>query len=53
VRRLVELKQVRNDHDPDVLARWLLHAAHAPADLDDVAVAQLLVDSLAAKPPSR
>jgi AcrR family transcriptional regulator len=53
VRRLVELKQVRNDHDPEVLARWLLHAAHAPADLDDVAVAQLLVDSLAAKPPSR
>jgi AcrR family transcriptional regulator len=53
VRRLVELKQIRNDHDPEVLARWLLHAAHAPADLDDLAVAQLLVDSLAAKPNSR
>lgn len=53
VRRLVELKQVRNDHDPEVLARWLLHAIHAPADLDDLAVAQLLVDSLAAKPDRR
>lgn len=51
--RLVELKQVRADHDPELLARWLLHAAHAPADLDDIAVGELLVDSLAVKPNSQ
>lgn len=39
--------QVRHDQDPELLARWLLHAAHAPSDLDDHAVAQLLADSLA------
>ncbi|MCA1672854.1 MAG: TetR/AcrR family transcriptional regulator [Actinobacteria bacterium] len=53
LRRLVQLKQVRADHDPELLARWLLHAVHAPAELDDVAVVQLLVDSLAAKPAAR
>ncbi len=47
VNRLVHQGAVRDDQDPEALARWLLHAAHAPADLDDQAVAQLVVDSLA------
>lgn len=51
--RLARRKEVRGDHHPAVLARWLLHAVHAPADLDDQAVAQLLVDSLAPQPPAR
>jgi hypothetical protein len=48
--RLGRRKEVRTDHDPEVLARWLLHAVHAPGALDDQAVSQLLVDSLAPRP---
>ena len=51
--RLARRKEVRGDHDPAVLARWLLHAVHAPGDLDDQAVGQLLVDSLAPTPAPR
>ncbi|MDQ3351430.1 MAG: TetR/AcrR family transcriptional regulator [Actinomycetota bacterium] len=51
--RLARRKEVRRDHDPEVLARWLLHAVHAPGGLDDQAVSQLLVDSLAPKPDRR
>lgn len=51
--RLVERKEVRDDQDPELLSRWLLHAAHAPGDLDDQAVAQLVTDSLAPKPTRR
>ena len=51
--RLARRNQVRGDHDPAVLARWLLHAVHAPGDLDDHAVAQLLLDSLAPEPARR
>lgn len=47
LRRLVDRGEVRDDLDPDLLARWLLHAAHAPLDLDDTAAARLLADSLA------
>lgn len=50
---LARRKEVRRDHDPEVLARWLLHAVHAPGGLDDQAVSQLLVDSLAPKPDRR
>lgn len=50
--RLVHEEAVRDDEDPEVLARWLLHAVHAPADLDDHAVAQLVSDSLAPRPES-
>ena len=48
--RLVDRQEVRDDQDPELLAKWLLHAAHAPGDLDDRAVSQLVVDSLAPKP---
>lgn len=47
--RLVHRKEVRDDQDPELLAQWLLHAAHAPADLDDQAISQLVADSLAPK----
>lgn len=45
--RLAEQRKVRDDHNPQLLARWLFHAVHAPGDLDDQAVSQLVVDSLA------
>ncbi len=45
--RLADRQQVRDDHDPELLALWLLHAAHAPTDLDDQAISQLVADSLA------
>lgn len=45
--RLRRRKEIRTDHDPELLARWLLHAVHVPADLDDAAVADLLRSSLA------
>ncbi|MEO7397819.1 MAG: helix-turn-helix domain-containing protein [Ilumatobacteraceae bacterium] len=48
--RLARRNEVRGDRDPELLARWLLHAVHAPADLDDVAIAKLVVDSLAPQP---
>jgi AcrR family transcriptional regulator len=51
--RLSGRGEVRDDHDPELLARWFLHAAHAPGDLDDDAVAQLLVDSLAPRAGGR
>ncbi|MDQ3569188.1 MAG: TetR/AcrR family transcriptional regulator [Actinomycetota bacterium] len=51
--RLARRKEVRGDHDPAVLARWLLHAVHAPGDLDHEAVSQLVVDSLAPQPARR
>ena len=51
--RLARRKEVRADHDPKVLARWLLHAVHAPADLDDHTIATLLADSLAPRPGQR
>ena len=51
--RLARRKKVRGDHDPGVLARWLLHAVHAPGTLDDQAVVQLLLDSLAPRPAPR
>ncbi len=51
--RLARRKEVRRDHDPEVLARWLLHAVHAPAGLDDQAVSQLVIDSLAPGPNQR
>jgi len=44
---LAQRKEIRSDRDPELLARWLLHAVHAPADLDDVAISELVVDSLA------
>jgi AcrR family transcriptional regulator len=47
LRKLATSNQVRVDIDPTVLARWLFHAVHAPPDLDDRAVSQLLIDSLA------
>jgi len=50
---LARRKDVRADHDPELLARWLLHVVHAPANLDDHAVAELLADSLAPKPGRR
>jgi len=53
LKRLARRNEVRGDHDPEVLARWLLHAVHAPGDLDDQAVSQLLVDSLAPEPGRR
>ncbi|HLM63574.1 MAG TPA: helix-turn-helix domain-containing protein [Acidimicrobiales bacterium] len=43
---LAQRKSVRSDHDPQLLARWLLHTVHAPTELDDHAVANLIVDSL-------
>jgi AcrR family transcriptional regulator len=48
--RLAQRKQARTDHAPDVLARWLLHAVHAPAALDDRAVTDLVITSLAPLP---
>lgn len=48
--RLAAGGAVRDDHEPELLARWLLHAGHAPAALDDEATARLVVDALA--PPS-
>jgi len=51
--RLADRKEARDDQDPELLAQWLLHATHAPSDLDDKAVAQLVADSLAPKPSSR
>ncbi|MDP8976785.1 MAG: TetR/AcrR family transcriptional regulator [Actinomycetota bacterium] len=45
--RLGRDKEVRDDEDPQLLARWLLHASHAPNDLADRAVSQLVADSLA------
>jgi AcrR family transcriptional regulator len=50
--RLAQRKEVRADREPELLARWLLHAVHAPADLDDDAISDLVVDSLA-PPPTR
>jgi AcrR family transcriptional regulator len=47
MKRLVDRKEVRNDRPPRLLAQWLMHAIHAPAELDDAAVAELVVDSLA------
>lgn len=46
-RQLAGRGEVRDDHDPEVLARWLVHAVHAPAGLDDDAAAGLVADSLA------
>ncbi len=51
--RLVHRREVRDDEDPELLARWLLHAAHAPGDLDDQAVSKLVADSLAPAPSRR
>jgi AcrR family transcriptional regulator len=51
--RLARQKEVRDDQDPELLARWVLYAVHAPPDLDDQAVSELLADSLAATPASR
>ncbi len=51
--RLARRKKVRGDHDAGVLARWLLHAVHAPGTVDDQAVVQLLLDSLAPRPAPR
>jgi AcrR family transcriptional regulator len=51
--RLARRKEVRTDHDPELLARWLLHAVHAPAELDHRAIADLVADSLAPKPKQR
>jgi AcrR family transcriptional regulator len=45
--RLILRQEVRDDHDPALLARWLLHAAHASSALDDQAVADLAVGSVA------
>jgi AcrR family transcriptional regulator len=45
--RLAQKGEVRADQDPEVLVRWLLHAVHAPARLDDHAVSELVIDSLA------
>lgn len=45
--RLAQSGEVRSDLEPVLLANWLLHAVHAPADLDDHAVAQLITGSLA------
>jgi AcrR family transcriptional regulator len=47
--RLAQRKEVRADQEPELLARWLLHAVHAPTDLDDEAISKLVVDSLAPK----
>lgn len=44
--RLGERGEVRRDREPEFLARWLLHAAHAPADLDDASVTGMLLDAL-------
>ncbi|MGH8777200.1 MAG: TetR/AcrR family transcriptional regulator [Jiangellaceae bacterium] len=55
--QLAQRKQVRSDVDADTLARWLFHAIHAPRDMSDSAVIELLKDSLAprsaASPPRR
>lgn len=51
--RLARRKEVRVDHHPELLAQWLLHTVHAPADLDDHAVAELVTDSLAPRPGQR
>jgi AcrR family transcriptional regulator len=50
---LAQRHEVRDDQPAEVLARWLFHAIHATADIDDGAVAQLLVDSLAPTTTSR
>lgn len=50
--RLAQRQEVRTDHTPETLARWLFHAIHAPSDMDDDTVAQLLIDSIAATPTS-
>ena len=50
MKRLAQRKEIRSDRDPELLARWLLHAIHAPADLEDVAISELVVDSLAPRP---
>lgn len=47
-RRLAHRQEVRTDYTPETLAQWLFHAVHAPSDMDDDAVAQLLIDSIAA-----
>jgi AcrR family transcriptional regulator len=51
--RLAGQGEVRGDQPPEVLARWVLHAVHAPGDLGADAVAQLLADSLAPRPAPR
>ena len=51
--RLAQHKEVRADCEPEVLASWLLHAVHAPADIADDAISELIVDSLAPKPSRR
>ena len=51
--RLAQRKEVRADREPELLARWLLHAVHAPSDLDDDAISELVIDSLAPKPTRR
>ncbi|MGH9119110.1 MAG: TetR/AcrR family transcriptional regulator [Acidimicrobiales bacterium] len=51
--RLARRKEVRRDHEPELLAGWLLHAIHAPTDLDDTAISELVVDALAPKPKQR
>lgn len=50
VARLAADGQVRRDLDPATMAFWIFHAAHAPADLDEVSLERLLLDSLA--PPT-
>ncbi|MEO7555843.1 MAG: helix-turn-helix domain-containing protein [Acidimicrobiales bacterium] len=51
--RLAKDKEARRDRDPELLARWVLHAVHAPADLDDAAIAELITDSLSPRPARR
>lgn len=46
VTKLITSKQIRADIDPDVLARWLFHTIHAPPELEDDAVAELVIASL-------
>lgn len=50
---MIKSGEVRSDIKPSVLAQWLFHAVHAPATLDDRAVAQLVTDSLAPRPLPR
>jgi AcrR family transcriptional regulator len=51
--RLVGRGEVRGDIKAAVLARWVLHAIHAPDGIGDDAVAALLVTSLAPPEPRR